>query len=82
MYEAYYRTGQLHILLEVMDMDLEHLLKKFKRIPENIVALMIGQVLLALDHLHRKKRIIHRVNKININLIEISKGFETSKHFE
>jgi serine/threonine protein kinase len=78
MTEAFYRTGQLHILLEFMDMDLEHLLKKFKRIPENILALIIGQVLQALDFLHRKKKIIHRVKEEIINEL----GFKTCKYFE
>eukprot|EP01080_Neovahlkampfia_damariscottae_P005977 gene5977-9976_t len=72
MTEAYYRTGQLHILLEVMDMDLEHLLKKLKRIPEDILGLIIGQVLLALDYLHRKKGIIHRDLKPANILIKVS----------
>src|SRR5690606_19731239 len=61
LYDAFFRDGKIHILLEHMNYNsLEDLLKRVGKIPENILAYITMQVLKALHYLHSEKKTIHR----------------------
>lgn len=60
-YGAFYKAGTLHIVLEYMDVgSIESLVKKVKNLSEPVMALFLHQILLGMDYLHNKKKIIHR----------------------
>jgi hypothetical protein len=61
LYQAYYKDGNIHILLEYMDGNsLQEVLRLVKRIPERIVKLIALQVLKGLHYLHNNSKIVHR----------------------
>ncbi|CAD8089005.1 unnamed protein product [Paramecium primaurelia] len=60
-YGAFYKSGTLHIILEYMDVgSIDTLIKKVKNLNEPVMALLLYQILLGIDYLHNKKKIIHR----------------------
>eukprot|EP00668_Euglena_longa_P035862 GGOE01046080.1.p1 GENE.GGOE01046080.1~~GGOE01046080.1.p1 ORF type:complete len:413 (+),score=149.66 GGOE01046080.1:86-1324(+) len=59
-YEAFFRDGRLHILMELMEYgSLANILHKYKTLPEEAAAIMAYHVLQGLQVLH-KQRLIHR----------------------
>ena len=73
-YSTYFDNGAINILLEFMDKGtLADILKKVKKIPENILGYITYQILVGLDYLHFNKRIVHRDIKPS-NILINSKG--------
>lgn len=60
-YGAFLKGGFVHIALEYMDAgSLTSILEVVKRIPEDILGLMLIQMLRGLDYLHKTMKVIHR----------------------
>ena len=73
-YATYFDNGAINILLEFMDKGtLADILKKVKKIPENILGHITFQILTGLEYLHLNKRVVHRDIKPS-NILVNSKG--------
>jgi serine/threonine protein kinase len=73
-YASYFNEGAINIVLEFMDRGtLTDILKKAKKIPEDVLGRISYQILKALDYLHRVKKIVHRDIKPS-NILLNSKG--------
>lgn len=73
-YASYFENGAINILLEFLDKGtLADILKKAKKIPENILVTITYQILSGLEYLHLNKRIVHRDIKPS-NILINSKG--------
>jgi serine/threonine protein kinase len=71
---SYFENGAINIVLEFMDKGtLLDIMKKVKKIPEEILGMISLQILRGLDYLHRVMRIIHRDIKPT-NILINSKG--------
>jgi serine/threonine protein kinase len=71
---SYFENGAINIVLEFMDKGtLLDIMKKVKKIPEEILGLICLQILRGFDYLHRIKRMVHRDIKPT-NILVNSKG--------
>jgi mitogen-activated protein kinase kinase 1 len=71
---SYFENGAINIVLEFMDKGtLLDILKKVKKIPEEILGMICIQILKGFDYLHRGMRILHRDIKPT-NILVNSKG--------
>jgi mitogen-activated protein kinase kinase 1 len=74
-YASYFNEGTINIVLEYMNKGtLADVLKKVKKIPEEILGLIAYQILKGLDYLQKAKKIVHRDIK-PCNILLNSKGF-------
>ncbi|KAL0490310.1 mitogen-activated protein kinase kinase [Acrasis kona] len=61
MFDAFYREGGIHIVMEFMDCgSLEDIFKFCKVVPEPVLSYVSRQILLGLVYLHEEKGIVHR----------------------
>jgi len=73
-YATYFDSGAINILLEFMNLGtLADILKKVKKIPENILGNITYQILTGLEYMHFDKRIVHRDIKPS-NILINSRG--------
>jgi serine/threonine protein kinase len=74
-YASYFNEGTINIVLEYMNKGtLADILKKVKKIPEEILGLIAYQILKGLEYLQKNKKIVHRDIK-PCNILLNSKGF-------
>jgi mitogen-activated protein kinase kinase 1 len=80
-YASYFENGAINIVLEFMDKGtLLDVLKRVKKIPEEILGIISHQILTGLEYLHSKARIVHRDIKPT-NILVSSKGLAKISDF-
>ncbi len=73
-YASYFNEGAINIVLEYMNRGtLSDVLKKVKKVPEEILGIISYQILKGLEYLHKVKKIVHRDIKPS-NILINSKG--------
>jgi len=61
MYDAFFREGSIHLIIEFMNCgSLEDVAKTSGSIPESVLSKVSAMMLIGMDYLHTKKGIIHR----------------------
>lgn len=74
-YATYFHEGTINFVLEYMDKGtLGDILKKVKKIPENILGIISSQIIKGLAYIQKEKRVIHRDLKPS-NILLNSKGY-------
>ena len=80
-YATYFLEGTINFVMEYMDKGtLADLIKKVKKIPENIIGIITYQVVKGLAYIQKDKRIIHRDLKPS-NILINSKGYAKISDF-
>ena len=80
-YATYFLDGTINFVMEYMDKGtLADLIKKVKKIPEDIVGIITYQVVKGLAYIQKDKRIIHRDLKPS-NILINSKGYAKISDF-
>lgn len=80
-YASYYKEGSVNMVIEYMNKGtLADILKKVKKIPENILGIITNQILHGLYYLQKEKLVVHRDIKPS-NILLNSNGYAKISDF-